>query len=69
MAQPGPALECNACDTITPVDDPKNTYECPNCGDEWVQAVMVEACGAAHPADCGDENHHFGIQMHVKEIA
>lgn len=65
----GTHIECGACDQITPVDHPVRGQECPHCGDDWTTVVSVTPCGAEHPADCGSEDHHFGIHQHVKEVS
>lgn len=57
------AVECGNCSGITMDPD---AFECGECGtDDYLIPVMVIPCPAEHPADCGDDTHHFGINKHV----
>lgn len=43
-----------------------DAFECGECGtDDYLMPVVVTDCPAAHPADCYDDDHHFGIKKHV----
>lgn len=68
---PGRALNCEQCDEITPASqlgaDPADGDECPRCGGDLTMAVDVSPCPAPS-GECGDEDHHFGVGMHVREV-
>lgn len=69
---PGPAIECAECGRIEPTDDP--TMPCPTCEDAGrdpfcTTAVALTLCPAAVGDDCTDDAHHFGLGLHVTEVA
>lgn len=65
---PGKALSCTECDAVTPARDPHDFDPCPRCESDVTEAVEVTACPDPS-GECDDDAHHFGIGMHVVEVA
>lgn len=67
----GFAFECLACGAEGHCEDfDVEQHMCPICGtDDPVVFFTVTACPAEHPADCTDDDHHFGLQAHTTEVS
>lgn len=55
---------CEICEIF--YDIAEVDMDCPSCG-EPIMEVRVTECGAG--SKCRSETHHFGIDMHVEELA
>lgn len=70
---PGFYAECIECGSFTPMNDAKADAVCGPCQDNGAddpyitQVVEVTECHL-DPDECGSEDHHFGIKMHVTEV-
>lgn len=71
-------VECLQCSTVThrpgtegePFVPSEDFDPCDGCGDsEFTQAVVITACPAADPGECAADEHHFGLGLHVAEVA
>lgn len=66
------AVECFECGHIEEDPEYESAHpgdtppECQNCEDENTQWVLVEPCNKG--MDCLSNDHHFGIDKHVREV-
>lgn len=65
---PSKALECAECSQITANANARDFDECPQCESDATTAVLISPCPTPDE-DCGDEDHHFGLDAHVTPVS
>lgn len=64
--EPGPGVDCDE-DGIVPASAEEAESEtCPQCGG-FAPEVVISEC-PSDDNDCDDDDHDFGLAMHVKEV-